>query len=161
MVRLSPSPSLIALAAAVAVLAAAPALASSSASSASSEGSSASSGSVSDSFESSSDSSKTDEKDKVAAGDYRLVRVAAAATQPGKLALTLRQDAADGAEAREFVLLVPEATVQTAALATGDTVTAKSRSFGWEFAAGATQQPFYLVLHDTQRREFSNQKVQA
>ena len=134
-----------------------PAHAASSASSASSEGSSASSGSVSDSFGSSSDSSATD---KVAEGDYKLLRVAAA-PQPGKLALTLRMEGADGAAAREFVLLVPEATVQAAALAEGDTISATSRSFGWEFAAGASKQAFFLVLHDTHRREFANQKVQA
>lgn len=157
MVRITSTPSLLVLAAAVAALAAAPALAASSASSASSEGSSASSGSVSDSFGSSSDSSATD---KVAAGDYKLMRVAAA-PQAGKLALTLRMEAADGAPAREFVLLVPEATVQAAALAEGDTVHAQSRSFGWEFAAGAHRQAFFLVLHDEHRREFANRKVEA
>jgi hypothetical protein len=157
MVRVSSNPSLLVLVAAVAALAAAPALAASSASSASSEGSSASSGSVSDSFGSSSDSSATD---KVAEGDYKLLRVAAA-PQAGKLALTLRMEGADGAAAREFVLLVPEATVQAAALAEGDTVSATSRSFGWEFAAGAGKQAFFLVLHDEHRREFANRKVEA
>jgi hypothetical protein len=133
-------------------LATLPAHAASSASSASSEGSSASSGSVSDSFESSSDSSKGD---KVAEGDYRLIQVAAA-EQPGKLRLTLE---GTGGAKGTFVLLVPEVTVQQAALALGDTVTARSRNYGWEFAAAATQQPFFLVVHDAQKREFATRKV--
>jgi hypothetical protein len=136
------------------VLAAAlPAQAASSASSASSEGSSASSGSVSDSFEGSSNSSS--KGDKVAEGDYKLVRVAAA-EQPGKLRLTLEGTA--GATGT-FVLVVPEATLQQAALALGDTVTARTRSFGWEFAAASTQQPFYLVVHDAHIREFATRKI--
>jgi len=157
MARRTPSPlATPALLAAVLALAlgAAPAQAASSASSASSEGSSASSGSVSDSFGASSDSSSKDDK-QVAEGDYRLIEVAAA-TQPGKLRLVLEGTA--GAQGR-FVLLVPEATVQQAALALGDTVTARARSFGWEFAAGAERQPFFLAVHDAQMREFATRKI--
>jgi hypothetical protein len=140
-------------AAALLALAGLPAHAASSASSASSEGSSASSGSVSDSFGSSSDSSKGDKK--VAEGDYKIVQVAAA-EQPGKLRLTLQGTA--GAEGT-FVLVVPETTVQQAALALGDTVSARARTYGWEFAAAATQQPFFLVVHDAQKREFATRKI--
>jgi hypothetical protein len=147
------TPALLAAALALA-LGASPALAASSASSASSQGSSASVGSVSDSFGASSDSSSKDDA-KVAAGDYRLVEVAAAA-QPGKLRLVLEGTA--GAQGR-FVLVVPEATVQQAALALGDTVTARARSFGWEFAAAATKQPFFLAVHDAQMREFATRKI--
>jgi hypothetical protein len=149
-------PALSPLAAALVSLALAasmPALAASSASSASSQGSSASSGSVSDSFETSSDSSS--KGDKVAEGDYRLVHVAAA-TQPGKLRLTLE---GTGGATGTFVLVVPEATLQQAALALGDTITARSRSYGWEFAAAATRQPFFLVVHDAQQREFATRKI--
>lgn len=136
------------------VLAAAlPAHAASSASSASSEGSSASSGSVSDSFEGSSNSSS--KGDKVAEGDFKLVHIAAA-DQAGKLRLTLE---GTGGATGSFVLVVPEATLQQAALALGDTVTARTRSFGWEFAAAATKQPFYLVVHDAHMREFATRKI--
>jgi hypothetical protein len=127
--------------------------AASSASSASSEGSSASSGSVSDSFGASSDSSS--KGDKVAEGDYRLIQIAAAG-QPGRLRLTLQGTA--GA-AGTFVLVVPELTLQQAALTLGDSVTARARSYGWEFAAAGTKEPFYLVLHDAQQREFSTRKL--
>lgn len=130
-----------------------PAWAASSASSASSEGSSASSGSVSDSLESSSDSSS--KGDKVAEGDYRLIQVAAAG-QPGRVRLTLE---GTGGAAGSFVLVVPEATLHQAALALGDAVTVRARSYGWEFAAAATKRPFYLVVHDAQQREFSTRKL--
>lgn len=142
------------LGALLALAVALPAQAASSASSASSQGSSASSGSVSDSFGASSDSSS--KGDKVAEGDYRLIHVAADDAQPGKLRLTLE---GTGGATGTFVLLVPEATVQQAALALGDTVTARTRSFGWEFAAGATKQPFFLVVHDAQQREFATRKI--
>ena len=145
-------PALLAACLALALGATLPAQAASSASSASSEGSSASSGSVSDSFQSSSDSSKGD---KVAEGDYKLIPVAAA-DQPGTLRLTLEGVA--GAQGT-FVLIVPETTVRQAALALGDTVTARARSYGWEFAAAATREPFYLVVHDAQKREFATRKV--
>ncbi|MEY3272895.1 MAG: hypothetical protein RLZZ341_1796 [Pseudomonadota bacterium] len=137
----------------LALTASMPALAASSASSASSQGSSASSGSVSDSFETSSDASS--KGNKVAEGDYRLVQVATAA-QPGRLRLTFE---GTGGVTGTFVLVVPEATLQQAALALGDTITARTRSYGWEFAARATQQPFFLVVHDEQQREFATRKI--
>jgi hypothetical protein len=150
---LSPLAAAVVALAGLALAAPLPALAASSASSASSEGSSASSGSVSDSFGASSDSSSKD--DKVAEGDYRLVQVAAA-EQPGRLRLTL--EGTRGAQGR-FTLTVPEVTVQQAALALGDTVTARARSFGWEFAAGPAREPFFLVVHDAQMREFATRKI--
>jgi hypothetical protein len=134
--------------------------AASSASSASSEGSSASSGSVSDSFGSSSESSKTEKK--VAQGDYRIVQIAAAA-QPGQLRLVLEAVAgADAGTTGRFELTLPEATVQQAALAQGATVHARERSYGWAFAAGTLREgrePFFLVVHDAQKREFATTKL--
>lgn len=147
------APALLAVAAALALATALPAHAASSASSASSDGSSASSGSVSDSLEGSSDTSS--KGNKVAEGDYKLVHIAAA-DQPGKLRLTL--EGAAGATGR-FVLVVPEATLQQAALALGDTVTARTRSYGWEFAAAATKDPFFLVVNDAHKREFATRKI--
>jgi len=108
---------------------------------------------VSDSFETSSEASS--EGNKVAEGDYRLVQVATAA-QPGRLRLTFE---GTGGVTGTFVLVVPEATLQQAALALGDTITARTRSYGWEFAARATQQPFFLVVHDEQQREFATRKI--
>jgi hypothetical protein len=139
----------------MALAASLPAQAASSASSASSEGSSASSGSVSDSFQSSSDSSKGDQK--VAEGDWRVVAIAAA-DSPGKLRLTLE---GTGTLTGRFELVLPEATAQQAALAQGDVITAKSRSFGWTFARAGAAEPFFLVVHDTKMREFATRKVGA
>jgi hypothetical protein len=142
---------------ALALAASLPALAASSASSASSEGSSASSGSVSDSFGSSSDSSKTEKK--VAEGDYRVVQIAGA-DQAGKLRLVL--EGVDGSATGRVELIVPAATVQQAALVAGGTVNARERSYGWAFATGSlreAREPFFLVVHDAQRREFATTKV--
>lgn len=140
-------------------LATGPALGASSASSASSEGSSASSGSVSDSLGSSSESSKSEKK--VAEGDYRVVQIAAAG-QAGKLRLVLEGlGGADGGSGR-VELIVPEATVQQAALVAGGTVNARERSYGWAFATGTrreAREPFFLVVHDAQRREFATTKL--
>ena len=132
-------------------LAAGPALAASSASSASSEGSSASVGSLSTSIEKSSKSSSKD--DKVAQGDYRIVEIAAADRQPGKLRLTLQ--AVDGQD--EFFLYMPEAAVQQGRLATGGVVTAKLRDYGVEFASADTA--FFLVLNDAWHRELRTRPV--
>lgn len=140
-------------------LATLPAHAASSASSASSEGSSASSGSVSDSFGSSSDSSKGEKK--IAEGHYRIVRVAEAGTT-GKLQLTLA--ALDGNAGTTLELVLPAATVRQAALAEGDTLHARERSYGWALAAGTAaeaREPFFLIVHDAQRREFATRKLGA
>jgi hypothetical protein len=140
-------------------LATLPAHAASSASSASSEGSSASSGSVSDSFGSSSDSSKGEKK--IAEGHYRIVRVAEAGTT-GKLQLTLA--ALDGTAGTTLELVLPAATVRQAALTEGDTLHARERSYGWALAAGTAaeaREPFFLIVHDAQRREFATRKIGA
>jgi hypothetical protein len=143
---------------AVALLCAAtlPAWAASSASSASSEGASASVGSSSTSIEKSSNSSSQGEK--TAAGEYRIVQMAQAAQQPGKLRLTLA--ALDGGH--EFYLYVPQETVQTAQLATGAVVTAREHAYGLQFAAGTQHDkraPFFLVLHDTWFEELKTRAV--
>jgi hypothetical protein len=124
-----------------------PAVAASSASSASSEGSSASVGSLSTSVEKSSASST--KGDKVAAGDYRIVEMAAADSQPGKMRLTLK--ALDGSD--EFFLYVPQEAAQQGRLAAGGLVTAKARDYGVEFSAGAAKEAFFLALHDTWHQE--------
>jgi hypothetical protein len=134
-------------------LAASPALAASSASSAASEGASTSVGSSSTSIEQSSNSSS--KGDKVAAGDYRIVEIVAAAEQPGKVRLKLR--ALQGEEA--FVLVVTQAAAEQGRLAAGGLVTAKTRDYGTEFSVTDTQQPFFLVLHDAWRQELRTRPV--
>ena len=134
--------------------AASPALAASSASSASSDGASASVGSLSTSIEKSSNSSSKD--NKVAEGDYRIVQIAAADQQPGKLRLTLRAvNAGDG----EFFLTLPQEAVQQGRLATGGVVTARHQAYGVQFAAGAPREAFFLVLQDAWYDELRTKAV--
>jgi hypothetical protein len=106
----------------LALATAAPAFAASSASSASSEGSSASVGSSSTSIEQSSASSSPG--DKKAEGPYRIIHVAEADTQTGKVRLALK---AEGGT-HEFFLLLPRETFAQAGLAVGRIVTAKACS---------------------------------
>ena len=130
-----------------------PALAASSASSASSDGSSASVGSLSTSVETSSNSSKAD---KVAEGDYRVIQVAAADQQPGKMRVTLRAlNPADG----EFVLTLPQEAVLQGRLAAGAVVTARKHAYGVQFAAGAPREAFFLVLQDAWFEELRTKAV--
>ncbi len=134
-------------------MAAAPALAASSASSAASEGASTSVGSSSTSVEKSSKSSSKD--DKVAAGDYRIVEIAEAAAQPGKVRLTLR--ALEGED--QFILVVSQEAAAQGRLAAGGVVTAKARDYGTEFSVADTKQAFFLVLHDAWRQELRTRPV--
>jgi hypothetical protein len=148
--------SVIALATAL-LLAPASGWAASSASSASSEASSASVGSVSTSFETSSNSSTGG--GKVAAGEYRVIQVAAAPTG-GMQRVTLRAqgDVPTGAM-REFVLVLPAVTAEKAGLAAGSAVTAREQAYGMQFAAGEPRQAFFLVLHDENLRELQMRPV--
>ena len=134
-------------------VAAGPVLAASSASSAASEGSSTSVGSSSTSVEKSSKSSSKD--DKVADGDYRIIHMAAADTQPGKLRLTLQ--AVNGSD--EFHLYVPQEAVQQGKLATGAVVTARAQPYGVQFAAAATREAFFLVVRDEWRQDLQTRIV--
>ena len=134
--------------------AAGPALAASSTSSAASDGSSASVGSLSTSIEKSSNSSS--KGDKVAEGDYRIIEVAAAEQQPGKMRLTLRAlTPTDG----EFVLTLPQTAVQQGRLATGVVVTARAHAYGLQFAAGVPREAFFLVLRDEWYPELQTKAV--
>ena len=134
--------------------AAGPALAASSTSSAASDGSSASVGSLSTSIEKSSNSSS--KGDKVAEGDYRIIEVAAAEQQPGKMRLTLRAlNPTDG----EFVLTLPQTAVQQGRLATGVVVTARAHAYGLQFAAGVPREAFFLVLRDEWYPELQTKAV--
>jgi hypothetical protein len=155
--RLLPVASLAVLMAAAAL----PAVAASSASSESVGSSSTSVGSLSNSVGKSSDSSSGKDKD-VAEGDYRVIEVAAAADQPGKLRVKL-QAAADDSPDGELYLTLPPTAVARGQLASGAVVSAKQRAYGVEFAAGAgasaTREPFFLVLRDDWFRELDSKPV--
>jgi hypothetical protein len=134
-----------------------PAVAASSASSEVSGSLSTSVGSLSNSIGKSSDSSSGKDKD-VAEGDYRVVEVAAAADQPGKLRVTL-QATADASASGELLLTLPPGAVARGQLASGAVITAKRRAYGLEFAAGAAREPFFLVMRDDWFRELDSKPV--
>jgi hypothetical protein len=137
--------------------AAVPVMAASSAASSAVGGSSASVGSVSTSFQSSSGSSSNN---KVAAGEYRIINMAAVAERPGFVRLTLRTLAADGDAAdTEFALVVPETAVAQNGLAAGHVVSARPRVYGTEFTVAATQQAFFLLVGDDLHRELQANPV--
>ena len=132
-----------------------PAPADSLASSASSAGS-ASSASLSDSVHASSNSSRRD--DRVADGDYRVVALADLPGRPGMLRLTLQALAEPGADGSLWLDLPRQALAQQA-LAPGDTVSARHRDYGIEFARADTRQPFFLALADDWVRELQARPV--
>ncbi len=151
----TPSAALLALVAVLGALAAAPVLAASSASSASSEGSSASVGSSSTSIEKSSNSSS--KGDKVAEGDYKVIQVAGAAGDPGRVRLTLQ--AADGS-GDGFVLILPRETAEQArAAVAGAVITARVQDYGLQFAMAGEREAFFLVLRDDWHRELQTRPV--
>ncbi len=131
-----------------------PALAASSASSASSDSASTSVGSISGSFEKSSDSSTADRK--TAAGDYRLIEVAAAPDRPGMARMKLQALADNKAE---FFLFLPQQAADQSQLGAGAMVSVKERAYGFEFAKQATQEAFFLVLADDWLRELQTKVV--
>ena len=133
----------------VTAMAATSALAESSASTASSATSSAS-GSLSNSLQGSSNSSS--KNTTTAAGDYRIEAVTAAADRPGMVRLAL-QPVATSEERQPLVLVLPQRTVAQEGLARGDTVSARTRPYGIEFARTETKQAFFLVVEDAWLRE--------
>ncbi len=137
-------------------VAAAPAHAASTAASSASEGASASVGSVSDSFEKSSDSSS--KKDKVAAGDYKVIEVAEMAERPGTLRMKLQPLAEANAD-NAFFLYLPAKALEQTTITAGQTVAARERAYGVEFAQADTGKAFFLVLHDAWYRELQSNAV--
>lgn len=145
----SPFVSLAALLVGAAVL---PAAAGSLVTSSAAGGSSASSA-ASSASESSKDSSTSSSTNKrVAEGPYKIVDLVAVADRPGTVRLRL-QALADAGPAGEFVLDLPAQTADQSRLATGQTVTARQRPYGTEFAHVDTHQAFFLVLSDGWSRE--------
>ncbi|GMV44934.1 MAG: hypothetical protein AMXMBFR66_03320 [Pseudomonadota bacterium] len=154
-----------ALVACVGLLGAAPACADSSASSAIAHSASASVGSLSTSLENSSDSSNKGRD--VAAGDYRIVEVAAAPERAGGdggdargalMRLRLAAVAGSGA-AGEFFLYVPQAALELGGIAVGQRLRAQARPYGIEFAQGETGRAFFLLLADEWYRELRTRPV--
>jgi len=130
--------------------------ASTAASSASSAGS-ASSGSVSDSIGASSNSSGDDRR--VAAGEYRVIDVAAAPGKPDTTRMTLQAAAGPAQKTREFTLDVPNRALAQRAVAKGELVQVNAREYGYEFAHADNRQAFFLALEDNWYRELGSQKV--
>lgn len=104
----------------------------------------------------------------LAPGDYEIVRVAAAAGKPGHAQLTLRAVAAapgdgngggDGGDNSQWLLIVPQALVEQRALRVGETIAARQRPYGFEFAAGQPREAFFLALHDEWYRELDARPV--
>ena len=131
-----------------------PAHADSVASSASSAGS-ASSGSISDSIGGSSNSSHNDRR--VAAGQYHVIDVAQAPAKAGTTRVTLR--AVAGGPATAFWVDVPDRALAERRVDKGAVVQVNERVYGYEFAYGDTNKPFFLALQDEWYRELSSRKV--
>jgi type IV secretory pathway TrbL component len=123
-------------------------------SSASSAGS-ASSNSISDSIGGSSKSSNGDRR--VAAGQYRVIDVAQAPAKAGTTRVTLR--AVAGGPATEFWVDVPDRALAERRVDKGAVVQVNERVYGYEFAYGDTNKPFFLALQDEWYRELSSRKV--
>ena len=136
----------------LAVFASQPAWAESSAASSVSDSASSATSKVSDSIEGSSNSSSGDKR--VAAGEYRVIEMAAATDQPGRQRVLLRKD--DGSELR---LLLPTAAAERGQLAAGRQVLVSERPYGYEFAAADTRQAFFLVLEDAWQQELQARPV--
>ena len=138
-----------------ALLASAPARAESSAASSASDSVSDSVGSISTSINGSSNSSSGDKK--VAAGDYKVIDMAAVDGQPGMVRLHLLA-AAEGAK-DEFFLTLPQQAVANGHVAQGNVITANARPYGLEFAAADTKKAFFLVVEDDWHRELASHPV--
>jgi hypothetical protein len=121
-----------------------------------------SSGSVSGASERSSDSSRTR---RTARGDYDVVEVASAATDPAAtdgapaLRLTLQSVAEPGDAGRLFLTLPQTAADRAGVGQVGQRVTATPRPYGTEFARADTRRAFFLVLDDEWLREIAPQAV--
>lgn len=131
-------------------------------------------GSVSDSIQG---SSNTSSKTTVAAGDYRVVNVAAAPDKPGvtRVALVPAQTATPGvnSEALAFTLDVPTAALGARPLLQHDTVSVAHRPYGLAFARtlavtdsraagdgpGAAKETFFLVVANEWRGDFESKPI--
>lgn len=136
----------------LACLSAQPLLARADSSSVSSTSASASQslGSVSDSIQGSSNSSTGR---RVAAGEYRVVEIAALEDRPG-----LERIQMEG-EGGRFTLLLPAAVRERAALRSGDRIAVSTPAYGLAFARAGAEEPFFLALDEGWRHEFQRRAV--
>lgn len=151
----SPLLSTLVLLAGAAVL---PAGAGSLATSSAAGGSSASSAASSASESSKDSSTSSSTNNRVAEGPYKIVDVVAVVDRPGMVQLRL-QAVADAGPAGEFLLVLPALTADQSRLAAGQTVTARQRPYGTEFAHADTAKAFFLVLSDGWSRELASNPV--
>lgn len=107
-------------------------------------------GSVSDSIQGSSNSSTGR---RVAAGEYRVVDVAAAQDRPGLERLQLE------GEGGRFTLLLPAAVREREALRSGDRIAVSTPAYGLAFTRAGAGQPFFLALDEAWRHEFQRRAV--
>jgi len=106
-------------------------------------------GSVSDSIQGSSNSSTGQ---RVAAGEYRVVEIAAD-DRPGLERLRLE------GEGGRFTLLLPAAVRERAALRSGDRIAVSTPAYGLAFARAGAGEPFFLALDEGWRHEFQRRAV--
>ena len=131
--------------------------ASSTAASSASDAASSTASSASDSLGKSSTSSSPG--NDVADGDYRVIDMAEATDRPGRMRLTLQGVAAAGKPGTTFELYLPVATLEQAALTTGQQIRTRQRPYGIEFARADAAAPFFLALHDAWHRELASHPV--
>jgi hypothetical protein len=86
-----------------------------------------------------------------------VIDVAQAPARAGTTRVTLR--AAAGDAATEFWVDVPDRALADRRVGKGDIVQVSERVYGYEFAYGDTQQPFFLALQDDWYRELASRKV--
>ena len=133
-----------------------PAVAASSAASSASDSASDSVGASSRSITDSSDSSSGNKK--VAAGDYKVIEMAAVDGQPNMLRLRMQATAEGRKDA--FTLLLPRHAAENGHLAEGQVVTANARPYGLELVAAADQKAFFLLVDDDWHQELASHPVQ-
>jgi len=121
-------------------------------------GSSASSAASSASESSKDSSTSSSTNNRVAEGPYKIVDMVALADRPGLLRLRL-QALADAGPGGEVLLDLPALTAEQSRLAAGQTVTARQRPYGTEFADADTSKAFFLVLSDGWSRELVSNPV--
>ncbi len=126
------------------------ALADSSSVSSTSASASQSLGSVSDSIQGSSNSSTGR---RVAAGEYRVVEIAALEDRPGLERVQLE------GEGGRFSLLLPAALREREALRSGDRIAVSTPAYGLAFARVGAREPFFLALEEGWRHEFQRRAV--
>ncbi len=132
--------------------AALPVHAESSATSSVSDSASSATSSASDSLKGSSNSSSGN--NRVAAGEYQVVHLAALTDRPGMMRADMR-----GQAGAAFALTLPATAAERGHLAEGAAVSVIERPYGYEFATVDTKQAFFLVLDDDWHRELRSKPV--